>query len=162
MIGTEDQDWTHRRRVQERREFTGMDTVALMKWRIVGICWGYCRVYFAEEDCVGVGGLGSRESHMNKILKLIRDKRRIMSSLHFKYCPLLIAQIVEQTGQIEHDVRYLCKRDHVDADNHKRVRFQDHINQCNTNHDHDEGNKDDGYNDVGVGYRCSSRFEIEG
>jgi hypothetical protein len=85
-----------------------------------------------------------------------------MSSLHFQSCPLLIAQIVEQTIQIEHVVRCCCKRDHVDADNYKRVRFQDNVNQCNNKHNHDEGNKDDGYNDVGVGNRCSSKFEIEG
>ena len=67
------------------------------------------RVDFAEEDCVGVGGSGSRESHMNIVLKLVRDKRRIMSSLHFQSRPLLIAQIVEQICQIEHDVTYLLQ-----------------------------------------------------
>ena len=123
---------------------------------------GDCRAEFAEGNCVGVGGLGSRESLTNILLKLVRDKRRIMSSLHFQSCPLMIAQIVEQLCQIVHDVRgHLCKKDHVRADHRKQVRFQDHINQCNNNHNQ-EDNKDDGYNDVGVGYCCCYRFEIEG
>ena len=62
------------------------------------------RVDFAEEHCVGVGGFGSsefvgvggcesRESHMNTFLGLVRDKRRILSSLHFQSCPPLIAPV---------------------------------------------------------------------
>ena len=40
VTGKEDQDWTHRRRVYERRELIGVGVVALIEWRIAGIGWG--------------------------------------------------------------------------------------------------------------------------
>jgi len=106
------------------------------------------RVDIAEDDRVGFGGFGSQRSHMDICLEVVRDKRRILSSLHFQSCPLLIAQIVEQTAHEQAiDVklsRYFCKLGHVkaDADNHRVVRFADNINQCDNHNNHN--NHDDG------------------
>ena len=100
------------------------------------------RVDFAEDDRVGFGGFGSQRSHMDIFLEVVQDKRRILSSLHFQSCPLLIAQIVDQA---EHEQaidvklsRYFCKIGHVEADNRRSVRFADNVNQCNNHDNHDD------------------------
>ena len=93
-----------------------------------------------------IGGFESRESHMNIFLGLVRDKRRISSSLHFQSSALLIAQIVEQNCQIEHDVklsRHFCKTSQVESCNHRRVRFEDNVNQCNNHDNHDNHDNND-------------------
>jgi hypothetical protein len=78
------------------------------------------RVDIAEDDCIGFGGFGNRRSHMNIFFEIVRDKRRMLSSLHFQPCPLLIAQIVEQTVHEQAiDVklsRYFDKLGHDSAD----------------------------------------------
>ena len=56
------------------------------------------RVDIEEDSRIGFRGFGSRRTHMNIFFEVVRDKRRMLSSLHFQSCPLLIAQIVEQTA----------------------------------------------------------------
>ena len=121
------------------------------------ILLGDCRVFVEEESCVGVGGLKSCSivggflscriaggSHMDICSRTIRDVRRMQSSLHFQSCPLLSSQVVETTAQIYHSVKAcFCRKyhfyadnhnNHVDVDNHKKVRFQ--INGDNNNDIH--------------------------
>ena len=78
-----------------------------------------CRVVVVE-DC-RTGG-----SHMELFWMTIVDVRRMYDSLKLHSLPSLNSQIVEQTAQIYHTVKAdLCKMaNHVDAYNHKRVRFE--------------------------------------
>ena len=93
------------------------------------------RVVVEVEDCQ-VGG-----SHMF-FLETVVDVRRMYDSLKFHPQPLLYSQIadrtcnsrsIDQIAQIDHSVKadYCRTAEHVDADQHKPVRFYINIDTNN-------------------------------
>ena len=112
-----------------------------------------CRVVVDVEDC-RVGG-----SRMESCSKTIVDVLRMYDPLKLHPQTLLHSHIVEQIAQFDHSVKAdLCRAtEHVDADNHKRVRFD--VNVDNNNDNDKQQHNDEGQcvwnNGVGV---CKSIF----
>ena len=114
-LGTEDID---------RRRIGGIDGSEDSR-----ISLGDCKEIFGSEDrrvVVDVEDCRVGGSHMELSVETIFDVRRMYDSLALHPQPLLSSQIVEQIAQIHHSVNAdsCTTAEHVDADNHKRVRFE--------------------------------------
>ena len=89
---------------------------------------------------------------MELFWKTIVDVRRMHSSLKLQSCLLLNSHIVEQITEIDHSVKAnarkvnradnrkadCCRANHVDADNHKRVRFEINVDNNNDIQQHND------------------------
>ena len=106
------------------------------------------------------------------LLKTIVDVRRMHSSLKLQSCPLLHSKIVEQitqteyngkdgvcrASQVDHRKASFCRANHVDADNHKRVRFEINADNNNDIQQHNVERKCVCNGPIGVGV-CKSSLE---